>query len=177
MDYSLHISSCVNVATSEVDDFPSPYCTCCGFPSPLTQVSFICDNKRPGGKGAVQLLQRATVVSRIEWWIPGIDGSAHRGRLGVGAGEVAVERAGRVGEPERAGPLEEAWRLEAAGEEHELDIGTEVDDVEGERGGAGAGLAGAGRVALPAPRVLAAHVPGVACQVLGLHFSVRKVRS
>jgi hypothetical protein len=59
MDYSLHISSCVNVATSEVDDFPSPYCTCCGFPSPLTQVSFICDNKRPG-KGAVQLLQRAT---------------------------------------------------------------------------------------------------------------------
>jgi hypothetical protein len=47
--------------------------------------------------------------------------------------------------------------------------------VEGERGGAGAGLAGAGRVALPAPRVLAAHVAGVACQVLGLQ-SHRKLR-
>ena len=85
---------------------------------------------------------------------------------------MAVERAGGVGEPEHAGPLEEARRLEAAGEEHELDIGAEVDDVEGERGGAGPGLAGAGRVAL-----LAAHVPGVACQVLGLHFRVRKIRS
>jgi hypothetical protein len=49
--------------------------------------------------------------------------------------------------------------------------------VEGERGGAGPGLAGAGRVALPAARVLAAHVSGVACQVLGLHFRVRKILS
>ena len=90
---------------------------------------------------------------------------------------MAVERAGGVGEPEHAGPLEEARRLEAAGEEHELDIGADVDDVEGERGGAGPGLPGARRVALPAPRVLAAHVSGVACQVLGLHFRVRKIRS
>lgn len=90
---------------------------------------------------------------------------------------MAVERAGGVGEPARAGPLEEARRLEAAGEEHELDIGAEVDDVEGERGGAGPGRACAGRVALPAPGVLAAQVSGVACQVLGLHFRVRKIRS
>jgi len=95
---------------------------------------------------------------------------AHRGGLGVGAGEMAVERAGGVREPERAGALEEARRLEAAGEEHELDVGAEVDYVEGERGGAGPGLAGAGRVALPAPGVLAAHVAGVACQVLGLQI-------
>jgi len=74
------------------------------------------------------------------------NGSAHRGGLGVDAGEVAVERAGGVGEPEHAGPLEEARRLEAAGEEHELDIGAEVDDVESERGRRG----GAGR-ALQAP--------------------------
>ena len=99
-------------------------------------------------------------------------GFAHGCGRGVGAGEVAVERPGRVGEAERAGPLEEARRVEAAGEEHELDVGAEVDDVEGERGGAGAGPAGPRRVALLARRVLAAQVAGVARQVLGLHDHV-----
>jgi len=82
---------------------------------------------------------------------------------------VAVERAGGVGEPERAGPPEDARRPEAAGEEHELDIGAEVDDVEGDGGGAGADVAGARRVALLACRGLAAQVARVARQVLGLH--------
>ena len=81
---------------------------------------------------------------------------------------MAVERAGGVGEPERAGPLEDARRPEAAGEEHELDIGAEVDDVEGDGGGAGADAAGARRVALLACRGLAAQVARVARQVLGL---------
>ena len=94
--------------------------------------------------------------------------SAHRCCRGVGAGEVAVERAGGVGEPQRAGPLEDARRPETAGEEHELDIGAEVDDVEGERGGAGADAAGARRVALLACRGLAAQVARVVPQVLGL---------
>jgi hypothetical protein len=94
---------------------------------------------------------------------------AHRCGLGVGAGEVAVERLGGVGEPERAGPLEDARRPEAAGEEDELDIGAEVDDVEGDRGGARADLAGSGGVALLARRVLAAQIARVVCQILGLH--------
>ena len=85
---------------------------------------------------------------------------------------MAVERAGRVREPERAGALEDAGRPEAAGEEHELDIGAEVDDVEGERGGAGADAAGARRAALLARRVLAAQVARVARQVLGLRNHV-----
>jgi hypothetical protein len=83
--------------------------------------------------------------------------------------DVAVERLGGVGEPERAGPLEDARRPEAAGEEDELDIGAEVDDVEGERGGARADLAGSGGVALLARRALASQIARVACQVLGLH--------
>ena len=86
---------------------------------------------------------------------------------------MAVERAGRVREPERAGAIEDAGRPEAAGEEHELDIGAEVDDVEGERGGAGADAAGARRAAaLLARRVLAAQVAGVGRQVLGLRNHV-----
>ncbi len=98
---------------------------------------------------------------------------AHRGGLGVDAGEVAVERLGGVGERERTGALEDARRREAAGEEDELDVGAEVDDVERQRGGAGPDLAGAGRAALLARRGLAAQVARVACQVLGLHARPR----
>ena len=79
----------------------------------------------------------------------------------------------RAGWPgSRTGALEDARRPEAAGEEHELDVGAEVDDVEGERGGAGADAAGARRAALLARRVLAAQVAGVGRQVLGLRNHV-----
>lgn len=101
------------------------------------------------------------------------DQATYRGGRGVGAGEVAVQRLGGVGEAEDARPLEDAWRLEPAGEEDELDVRAEVDDVEGEGGAAGLDLAGPRRAALLASRVLAAQVVRVALHELGLH-SFRK---
>lgn len=80
---------------------------------------------------------------------------------------MAVQGHGGVGEGDRVRPPEHAGRVEPAGEEYELDVGAEVDHVEGH--GAAARLNQAlPRQAFPALLLAAGQVGRVLAHVLRL---------
>lgn len=91
----------------------------------------------------------------------------HRGCGGVETGEVAVQGHGGVGEGDGVRPRKHAGRVEPSGEEYELDVGAEVDHVEGH--GAAARLDRAlPRRAFPALLLAAGQVGRVLTHVLRL---------